>query len=289
MKNTFKGLFVPLVTPFKKEQIDYVSLKKLIEYCLANGADGFVALGTTAETPTISQAERLEVINFILENANGKPVIVGAGSNCTKEAVRLTKLACSLGADGVLSVCPYYNKPSKTGIIRHFLEVADCVNTPIILYNVPSRTGIDIDKNVIKTLSKHPNVVGIKEASPDENKLKILSPLLSDEFALFCGNDSLTISSLNAGAVGIISAAANLIPKVFSDVLTLYFSGEKQSAQGVFNKHIELINALYVETNPAPIKYALNKLLGFENTLRLPMCPISRKNEQYLNKLLLNL
>lgn len=289
MQNTFTGLLVPLITPFKENgEIDFSALKRLIEYCSTNGADGFVALGTTAEAPTLSDGERNKILSLVIEHSDGKPVIAGTGSNCTDTAIKLTQQAKELGASGVLSVCPYYNKPSKTGIIKHFSKISASTSLPVLLYNVPTRTAVDLDIYTIERLSKIDNIVGIKQASPRRESFTQLTPLLSGSFAILNGSDELTLHALDAGCVGLISAAANLLPRTFADILQNYFSENKDKADEIFNSYKPLIEGMYIETNPAPLKYALSKILGIKNVLRLPMCPITRKNEQIIDSLLKN-
>ncbi|MBQ9482053.1 MAG: 4-hydroxy-tetrahydrodipicolinate synthase [Clostridia bacterium] len=286
MKNQFGGLIVPLVTPFAEGKIDYVSLGKIMEYCKEGGADGYVCLGTTAESPTLSEKEKDEMILFCLENAGGLPVIAGAGSNCTADAVRRTKRACFLGASGVLSVCPYYNKPPESGIIAHFCAVADAAPLPVILYDVPSRAGVQISVDAIYKLSGLPNIVGVKAAGDDEKKLERIAEFAWEEFALFCGNDFLTTKALSLGAAGLISAAANVLPAFFSEIITLIKNGNAGEAEELFLSYAELLSALYSETNPVAIKYALSLLRLAKNELRLPMCPVSRKNGEKIKRAL---
>lgn len=281
MKNSFHGIIVPLVTPFDGGSIDYVALKRVMESCKEGGADGFVALGTTAETPTLTENERDHILEFCLNNSGGLPVIAGASSNATSEAVRLAKRAEALGANGILSACPYYNKPPKTGIIAHFLLQAGATALPLILYNVPTRTASEIDNEALSALAGVHNIVGIKEAG-NLASLKDRARFISDEFALFAGNDSLLPEAMKIGAAGFISAAANVIPYKLKEIFSLYACGRTAEASERFNKISELISALYVETNPAAIKYALYKKGLIKNELRLPMCPISHKNADFL-------
>ena len=278
MKNPFSGLIIPLVTPFSEGEIDYCSLKNLISFCATNGANGFVCLGTTAETPTLTPKERDAVVSFCIENSRGLPVISGAGSNCTADAVKLAKRAYALGANGVLSVCPYYNIPPVSGMIAHFCEISNAVPLPVILYDVPSRTGVEMSVDAIYKLSGLHNITGIKAAGNSVDKLKLISEFTADDFALFCGNDILTAEAYASGAAGTISAAANVIPEVFAGITSLFQSGKGNEAKALLEKNRKLIRALYTETNPVAIKYALSAAGMIKNELRLPMCPISRKN-----------
>ena len=245
-----------------------------------------MCLGTTAENATLTQKERDGILSFCLENASGRAVIAGAGGNCTREAVKSVKRACSLGAQGVLSVCPYYNKPPESGIIAHFCKIAEASRVPVILYDVPSRTGTEISVNAIYKLSGLHNITGIKAAGNDPEKLKEISALISDDFALFGGNDFLTVETLASGAAGLISAAANVMPNVFAKIIKCFFAGERQKAAEIFTEYETLIRALYVETNPVAVKYALSVAGLIKNELRLPMCPISHKNALIVEKAL---
>ena len=280
MKNYFRGTIVPLITPFRGGRVDFGSLGKIIDRCLDGGANGFVALGTTAETPALTEEEKISVFSFIKDNSSGKPVIAGAGSNCTREAVRLTKLFCSLGADAILSVCPFYNKPPETGIIAHFCLIAESSSAPVLLYDVPSRTGCEIPVPALKILSAHPNITGLKAAYSSVERISEAIDAAPNGFEVFCGNDLLTDDALNLGSAGTISAAANFIPYDIAKTV----EAEKGERSEKFLKIRPLIQALYTETNPVIIKYALSKIGLCENELRLPMCPISRKNAEFFDK-----
>ena len=286
MKKNFSGLIVPLVTPFKNGKIDFYSLEKIIDFLLENGADGFVSLGTTAETPTLSEKERDEILTFTIGRSHGKFVIAGAGSNCTATAVKLSKRAESLGADGLLSVTPYYNKPQEDGLFAHYRAISNSVKLPVILYDVPSRTGISLSVELIKKLSCLKNVIGIKDASNDANRFAELKTVLP-EFELYSGNDMLADKELISGAKGIISAAANAMPKLFSDLIKLKCENRNASLTELFDSEKGSIEILYSETNPAAIKYYMSLKGLCKNELRLPMCPVSRKNAQKIKKLYL--
>ena len=280
MMNNFRGLIVPLVTPFCAGKVDFRSLKKIMDNCAAGGADGFIALGTTAETPTLSRGERTEILKFVKKHARGKFVIAGAGSNDTAEAVKLAQKAQAAGADGVLSVCPYYNKPQTSGVIEHFSAVANAVDIPVVLYDVPSRTGIKIGAEAVAKLKEIPNVAGIKEATDDPLYLKEIAAACDDELALFCGSDSLSMRALSLGAAGLMSAAANALPAFFAQILRFYAAGKGEKAQKLFDVGSPLIKALYLETNPAGIKYALHLKGTCDNSLRLPMRTVSKETEK---------
>lgn len=278
----FQGMIVPLVTPFKKGKIDYKALKRVIDYCIEGGADAFVCLGTTAETPTLSDCERDELLTFTLENCKGKPVFAGTGSNCTDTAIKRTLRAYSLGTNGVLSVCPYYNKPTESGIIAHFCKISDASPLPIVLYDVPSRTGVEMTFNTVLKLKERANVTGIKLAC-DEYKTRAFAPLLSENFSLYGGNDSIMDVAMKCGYKGMISAVANVMPMTVKNVMDAFLL-RRTDADEIFRTAKDAIDALYVETNPIAIKYALYKIGLIENELRLPMCPISSKNALKVDK-----
>ncbi|MBP5193637.1 MAG: 4-hydroxy-tetrahydrodipicolinate synthase, partial [Clostridia bacterium] len=236
MMKKFRGLIVPLVTPFRGGEVDLLSLKRIIDNCVEGGADGFIALGTTAETPTLSRGERSKILRFVKKHSRGKFVIAGAGSNDTAEAAKLARLAQEAGADGVLSVCPYYNKPQTSGVIEHFRAVANAVDLPVVLYDVPSRTGIRIGAEATLELKKIPNVAGIKEATDDPHYLSQIAATCDDDFALYCGSDSLTSEALKLNAAGLMSAAANALPAFFAQILRFYAAGESAKAWKKFER-----------------------------------------------------
>ncbi len=283
MTREFKGVIVPLVTPFCGDRVDYPALKRVMDRCIDGGADGFVALGTTAETPTLTSYERCKILDFCLSNANGRFVIAGAGENCTREAVKQTKKAESMGADGILSICPYYNKPPKTGIIEHFKEISDATSLPIILYDVPKRTGCRIHTDAMLELKKTTNIIGVKAAYSTEEEMTEVAAVCDESFKLYCGDDLLTLFALKNDCSGLISAAANVLTKEFCSIFYNYTSGKTGLSQKQFKDIYPVLQALYIETNPMAIKYALYRLGLINNTLRLPMCPLSRKNEEKLN------
>ncbi len=275
MKNDFHGLIVPLITPFNGGKVDFDALGKIMERCLRGGADAFVALGTTAETPTLTDEEKVGIFKFVRANSCGKKVIAGVGTNCTASAVGQVKIFEDLGADGILAVCPFYNKPPKTGIIAHFCIVAESTRLPVILYDVPSRTGTEIGKDAIIKLRFVHNIIGIKAAYATQGALAETAELKIDGiFDIFGGNDLLTVQTLEFGGVGLISAAANVIPEFFSGIL----KAPPSDRAALYARGKALVEALYLETNPVVIKYAMSKAGLCENELRLPMCPISRKN-----------
>lgn len=276
-----KGCFTALVTPFTSEdEIDFDMLRKMVQFQIENCADGLVALGTTAETPALTEWEKEEIVRLVISEVNGKiPVIVGVCSNNTKESVRLAQKWENMGANALLAIAPYYNKANEIGMENHFAAIADDVNIPIILYNVPSRTGCSIPIKVLKKLSHHPNIIGIKEASGDMNYLMKCAKLTSDSFALLSGNDDMVIPTLSVGGTGVISVISNLIPNEWSAMVHDYLCGYHKKALETHMKYLDLIETLFIEPNPIPIKTAMN-IADF----RLPLCKMLPCNEAILRQ-----
>ncbi|MCI9182561.1 MAG: 4-hydroxy-tetrahydrodipicolinate synthase [Acholeplasmatales bacterium] len=268
-----KGSFVALVTPFdQKGNIDYKRLEELIEFHIQNQTDGFVLLGTTAEAATMSLEEQKELVSFGLKQIHHRvPVIVGAGSNHTKQAVDKAILFSSLGADYILSITPYYNKTNERGLIAHFEAVADAAKCPVILYNVPSRTGMSISISAIESLAKHPNIIGIKEASGDISYAAKLMPYLTDEFVMLSGNDDCIVPLMSIGASGVISVLANICPQHTHKLCEYCLKDDFSSARELQKKLLPIANALFLETNPIPVKAAMNALGMDVGGYRLPL------------------
>ncbi len=268
-----KGSFVALVTPFdQKGNIDYKRLEELIEFHIQNQTDGFVLLGTTAEAATMSLEEQKELVSFGLKQIHHRvPVIVGAGSNHTKQAVDKAILFSSLGADYILSITPYYNKTNERGLIAHFEAVADAAKCPVILYNVPSRTGMSISISAIESLAKHPNIIGIKEASGGISYAAKLMPYLTDEFVMLSGNDDCIVPLMSIGASGVISVLANICPQHTHKLCEYCLKDDFSSARELQKKLLPIANALFLETNPIPVKAAMNALGMDVGGYRLPL------------------
>lgn len=268
-----KGSFVALVTPFdQKGNIDYKRLEELIEFHIQNQTDGFVLLGTTAEAATMSLEEQKELVSFGLKQIHHRvPVIVGAGSNHTKQAVDKAILFSSLGADYILSITPYYNKTNERGLIAHFEAVADAAKCPVIIYNVPSRTGMSISISAIESLAKHPNIIGIKEASGDISYAAKLMPYLTDEFVMLSGNDDCIVPLMSIGASGVISVLANICPQHTHKLCEYCLKDDFSSARELQKKLLPIANALFLETNPIPVKAAMNALGMDVGGYRLPL------------------
>ena len=262
-KVIFKGCATALVTPFTNDGINFEELRKLIEFQILEGIDGLVICGTTGESSTMSLVEKKSVIDFSVKVANGRvPIIAGTGGNNTADAVAMSKYAESVGADGLLLVTPYYNKTTQKGLIAHFSKIAESVNIPIILYNVPSRTGLNIEPEICLELSKIPNIVAIKEASGNISQVAKIANLCNDELTIYSGNDDQILPILSLGGLGVISVLSNVYPKFVHEMVMDYLTGNWQKATASQIYSLPLINALFSEVNPIPIKYALNKI-GF--------------------------
>ena len=284
----FAGSYVALVTPFQADgSVDFGKLRELVNWHLAQGTDGIVALGTTGESSTMSNEEDDEVARCIIETVNGKiPVIVGAGSNCTQTQLEKSRKYHDLGADGLLLIAPYYNKANDEGMYRHFATVADAVDTPVILYNVPGRTGCAISPACCARLAKHPNIAGIKEASGNISYTAKIARLLSDDFCMFSGNDDMIVPVMSLGGCGVISVWANICPKACHDLVAAFASGDVAAARAMQLQYLELINALFCEVNPIPIKEAMNQLGMNVGGYRLPLCEISDAGRETVRRAL---
>ena len=286
-KVIFKGCATALVTPFTNDGINFEELRKLIEFQILEGIDGLVICGTTGESSTMSLGEKKSVIDFSVKVANGRvPIIAGTGGNNTADAVAMSKYAESVGADGLLLVTPYYNKTTQKGLIAHFSKIAESVNIPIILYNVPSRTGLNIEPEICLELSKIPNIVAIKEASGNISQVAKIANLCNDELTIYSGNDDQILPILSLGGLGVISVLSNVYPKFVHEMVMDYLTGNWQKATASQIYSLPLINALFSEVNPIPIKYALNKI-GFNCGIpRLPLIELSDKNKERIDTLL---
>ena len=282
-----KGSFVALVTPmFEDGAIDYDSLKHLINWHIENGTSGIVSVGTTGESSTLSVQEHLDVIRYTVKISDNRiPVIAGSGGNSTQEAIDLTLESKNLGADASLLVTPYYNKPTQEGLVLHYLAIANKVNIPQILYNVPSRTACDLQPQSTKILSEHDNIIGIKEALDDMSRIKYLVELTKEikNFSILSGDDPTFLESMQLGASGVISVAANIIPKSISTICKDSLSGNYHKAKLENDNYSDLLKLLFVESNPIPVKWMLSQMGYINNTIRLPLTDL---NETYHNKVL---
>ncbi|UYZ38910.1 4-hydroxy-tetrahydrodipicolinate synthase [Clostridium beijerinckii] len=281
----FTGAAVAIVTPFTEDGINFSELKKLIDFNIENGTDAIVIAGTTGESSTMTDEEHREVIRFTVEYVNKRvPVIAGTGSNDTVYAVQLSKYAESVGADALLLVTPYYNKTTQTGLIKHYNYIADRVNIPIILYNVPSRTGVNITPETYAELAKHPRIVATKEASGDLSAIAKIKALCKDELNIYSGNDDQIVPILSLGGKGVISVFSNIMPKESHEICSLYFEGKVEESCNLQTKYLDLINTLFIEVNPIPVKTAL-EIMGYNvGPLRMPLFPMEGKNLEKLRE-----
>ncbi len=278
----FKGAATALITPFKDGKIDYVSMGKLVEWQIAQGIDALVVCGTTGEASTLSSKEKIELIKFVVDLTNGRvPVIAGTGGNCTETALELSKEAEATGADGLLIITPYYNKCTEAGLISHFEKIADSVDSPIIMYSVPSRTGVNMGSESVKILKEHPNIIGIKEASGNISQVCQLAMHINDNFNIYSGNDDQTIPIMALGGMGCISTVSNIIPSRYSRMIHSWLEGEVSWAGSEQVVMKPLIDAVFYEVNPIPIKAALYLMGMCQLEYRLPLCPPTNKT-QYL-------
>ena len=281
----FTGSIVAIVTPFLNGEVDYQKLRELVEFHIANGTNGIVPCGTTGESPTLSHEEHERVIKEIVDAAKGKvSVLAGTGSNSTSETLRLTKYAKDVGADGALVITPYYNKPTQKGLYLHFKAVTDTVDIPVVIYNVPSRTGVSISPETVAKLAEIKNIVGIKEASGDLDQASAILSLC--EIDVLSGDDSLTLPIMSIGGKGVISVAANIVPKDVSNMVSLFAKGEVKEAQKLHSKLFKLCRAMFIETNPIPIKAAMKLLGRLNGENRLPLCEMESANEDKLRNVL---
>ncbi|MGA2403785.1 MAG: 4-hydroxy-tetrahydrodipicolinate synthase [Syntrophobacteraceae bacterium] len=284
----FGGAITAIVTPFKGGIVDEAGLRDLIEFQIANGVHGIVPCGTTGESPTLSCEEHERVIDIAVEQTGKRiPVIAGTGSNNTSEAISLTSHAKKAGADAALMISPYYNKPTQEGIYRHFEKVAKTVDIPIILYNIPGRTGSNIEPSTIERLSRIDNIVGVKEASGSMKQITDVIALCGEDFTVVSGEDYLTFPLLCVGGKGVISVASNVAPRDMADLCSFFFEGKFEEARRLYYKLLPLLHGLFVETNPAPVKAALAMMKKIESEeVRLPLVTISEGNRERLRKVL---
>ena len=285
----FKGSAVALVTPFTQDGVDFKKLGELVEYHIENNTDALVVCGTTGEATTMSDEEQLAVIKYVVDKTNKRiPVIAGTGSNNTMRSIYLSQEAERLGADGLLVITPYYNKANANGLKLHFETIANSVNLPIIMYNVPGRTSMNMKPSLVAELAKIENIVAIKEASGDLSQVAELCRLVPDDFAVYSGNDDSILPLLTLGGKGVISVLANVCPQETHDLVQKFFDGDIEGSRKIQLKLKPLIDALFIEVNPIPVKTAMN-LLGFEvGNLRLPLAEMDIKNLEVLKKELAN-
>jgi len=274
-----KGAITAIITPFRNNRINYSKMEELLEFQIENEIDGLVVCGTTGESSTLSETEKKKLIKFTVDTVNGRvPVIAGTGCNDTRKSLIMSKYAQDVGADFLLLVSPYYNKTTQAGLIKHYEHIAENTSIPSILYNVPGRTGLNISAETTIKLSEHPNILGIKEASGSIPQAMEIINKTSEDFLVFSGNDDIIVPMLSVGAKGVISVLSNIIPKETHDMCKYYEKGETAKAKYLQLQYLDLIQKLFIEVNPIPIKEAMN-LLGFDvGTTRLPLAGMSKKN-----------
>lgn len=268
-----RGSMVALITPFNEDgSVNYAKVKELVQWHIDEGTDGIVVLGTTAETPTLNQDEKDMIVKTAIEVADGRiPIIVGSGSNNTLSSCDQSIKYQNMGADGLLVITPYYNKTNKKGMIQHFKTIADAVSIPIILYNVPGRTGCSLTYEAVKELSQHKNIIGIKEASGNISFVSKVSKLICDDFTVYSGNDDMIVPLMSLGGAGVISVFANILPKETHLMTKAYLDGDVEKARKMQLRYLDFINALFIETNPIPIKEAMNQAGMNVGGYRLPL------------------
>jgi len=273
-----------MVTPFKDGQVDEAALERLVKAQVKGGVDGIVPVGTTGESPTVDYEEHIQIITLAVKFAAGKvKVLAGTGGNSTKEAVYLTEAAEKAGADGSLQVAPYYNKPTQEGVFEHFREVARHTRLPLVLYSIPARCGIEIGVDTVKRLAQEcPTIIGLKEAGGNPDRVSQLRAALGPRFEVLSGDDSLTLPFMAVGAQGVISVAANVIPRQVAQMVRAFAAGQAQAALKLHQKYYGLFKDLFLETNPVPVKAALAMLGQVQEEYRLPLVPMSARNRETL-------
>ena len=283
-----QGSIVAMITPFHEDgRVNFEVLDQLLERQIAAGTDGILTLGTTGEYSTMSHEEDASVVERTIQVVNSRvPVMVGSGSNCTATQVEKSKLYQSMGADALLLIAPYYNKANAEGMYRHFAETADAVDIPCILYNVPGRTGCSIPVPVVEKLSKHPNIAGIKEASGDMSYAMKIAHCVGPDFALYSGNDDITIPLMSIGGSGVISVYANVMPAMCHQIVADYLGGNQARALENHLKYLKLMNDLFLEVNPIPVKAAMNMMGLNVGPMRLPLCEMGEANAAVLRRTL---
>lgn len=284
----FKGAIVAIVTPFKKGKVDEASLRKLIEFQIKNGTDGIVPCGTTGESSTLSHEEHDKVIEIVIDAVKKRvPVIAGTGSNSTAEAIQLTRHAYKAGADGALMVAPYYNRPTQEGLYQHYKAVAEAVHIPIIIYNIPGRTGVNINPDTLARLARIKNIVGVKEASGSIKQMSDVISLCGPNFDVLSGDDLFTLPLMAMGGRGVISVISNVAPADMAGLVDAFAAGDMKKAQALHFKMSGLIDALFIETNPTPVKAALSLMKKISYEVRLPLYKLSDANYDKLKKVMI--
>ncbi len=280
----YEGVFTALVTPFAQDgRLDEAALRRLVDFQIAEGIDGLVPVGTTGESPTLGAEETEAVIRITVEQARGRvPVIAGAGANSTDKAIHLAAAAKKLGADATLQVAPYYNKPTAEGFLRHFTAIADAVDLPMVIYNIPGRTGKNIENSTMLKLAGHPRIVAVKEASGDISQMMNLIAQKPASFDVLSGDDNLAFPLIALGGKGVISVASNLVPGRMKEFIGAALQGQWDKARELHYRLLPLFKAIFLETNPIPIKAALAMKGMMEEVYRLPMCRMGEDNRKAL-------
>ncbi|MDC7241141.1 MAG: 4-hydroxy-tetrahydrodipicolinate synthase [Spirochaetales bacterium] len=286
----YTGVFTALVTPFtEKQDVDWDSLKKIVQFQLNKGISGLVPVGTTGESPTVSHDENMDVIEAVVKEVNGKvPVIAGTGSNSTDEAVRMTKRAKAIGADASLQVSPYYNKPTQEGLYRHFMTIADTVDLPVVVYNIKGRTGVNIETDTLMRLAKHDNIVAVKEASGDLGQMMEVIRRKPADFAVLSGDDNLALPLTLMGGNGVISVASNIIPQWMEELVKAARRGDIEKAKTIHYELMPLFQAMFLETNPIPVKWAMSEMGLVQDVFRLPLCSPAEETKVKIREALKN-
>jgi len=283
----FKGAIVAIVTPFKNGEVDEQALRELIEFQIESGTDGIVPCGTTGESATLSHAEHDRVIEITIDAVKKRvPVIAGTGSNSTAEAMRLTRHAHEAGADGALVVAPYYNRPTQEGLYQHYKALAESVPMPIVPYNIPSRTGVNILPETVARLAKIDNIVGVKEASGSLKQMNEVIQLCDSTFSVLSGDDFFTLPLLTLGGKGVISVISNVAPADMAGLVDAFEAGDLKKARELHDRMVSLIDALFIETNPTPVKAALALMGKIHDDVRLPLYRMSEANQEKLKQVL---
>ena len=283
-----RGVYTALVTPFNEDgSYDDGAMRDLVEFQIKEGISGLAPMGTTGESPTLSHEDHIKVIEKVVKQANGRvPVIAGTGSNCTDEAIRLTKLAKDAGADVTLQVAPYYNKPNQEGFYRHFMAVADSVDMPVLVYNIPGRSGKNIENSTMLRLAEHENIVAVKEASGNINQMMNLIAAKPDNFEVLSGDDNLGMSLITLGGSGIVSVASNLLPGKMEEMCQAALAGDIEKARTLHYSLLPFFRAEFIDTNPVPIKYMMALKGMLKEVYRLPLCSMSDEDKAAVKKVM---
>ncbi|MCA1847691.1 MAG: 4-hydroxy-tetrahydrodipicolinate synthase [Actinobacteria bacterium] len=281
----FSGTFTALVTPFRNGEVDVEALEGMVEFQIEHGVSGLVPCGTTGETPAMSEEEDRVVVETVVRVAAGRvPVVAGTGSNSTDMAIKYTKMAQEVGADGSLQVAPYYNKPTQEGLYRHFAAIAESTELPLILYNIPGRTSVTISAETMARLAEIPNIVGVKDSTLSMNMISDVISLCGEEFDVFSGDDPMTLPLIALGGVGVISVASNVAPGAVSDMVKALLEGDFERGRELHYELLPLFRALFVETNPIPVKTAASLLGLCSDEMRLPLIPMGGENLRRLQE-----